>query len=208
MDGAQGFGKIPFSLREWQIDSLSVSSHKLGGPKGIAGLVLRGGVRLSPLLLGGGQEGGLRSSTQAAPLVFSFYEAAAEAVASIHPALSRVTQLNRLARQCLQEKIGAVRFPFAAHSSPYILTFILPGISSDIILRHLEQRGIILSSTSACSSRLKGPDPVFAALHLPKSEHKFVLRASFAPEITEADILRFCNTLAAIYRDLKKLARS
>jgi cysteine desulfurase len=208
VDGAQGFGKIPLLLREGQIDSLSLSSHKIGGPKGVAGLVLRGGVRLSPLLLGGGQEGGLRSSTQAAPLVFSFCEAAGEAVTGIPPALAQVTQLNRFARHCLQEKIPAIRFPFAAHSTPYILTFILPGISSDIILRHLEQKGIILSSTSACSSKLKGIDPVFTALHLPKQEHKFVLRASFAPGITEADLLRFCNTLASIYRDLKKLTKS
>jgi cysteine desulfurase len=207
VDGAQGVGKIPFLLREGQIDSLSISSHKIGGPKGIAGLVLRGGVRLAPLLLGGGQEGGLRSSTQAAPLVFSFCEAAREAMTRIHPSLSQVTRLNRLVRECLQEKIEAVRFPFAAHSSPYILTFILPGISSDIILRHLEQQGIILSSTSACSSKIKGSDPVFTALHLPPREHKFVLRASFAPGITETDLLHFCNTLAMIYQDLKKLAK-
>lgn len=203
VDAAQGFGKIPFSLKEGHIDSLCISSHKIGGPKGIAGLYLRNGVQLSPLLYGGGQEEGLRSSTQAAPLIFSFFEAAADAMNSIDFSLDHVTEMNQLARECLKEKVSMVRFPFFKNSSPYILTFILPGIPSDILLRHLEQEGIMISSTSACSSRIKGTDPVFTALHLPIDEHKFVLRVSFSHETTGVDILRFCDTLASIYNDLK-----
>ncbi|UCH92310.1 MAG: cysteine desulfurase [Candidatus Aminicenantes bacterium] len=207
VDAAQGFGKIPFSLGEGQIDSMCISSHKIGGPKGIAGLVLDAGVRVSPLLYGGGQENGLRSSTQAAPLIFSFYQAAQEAVASIESSLAHVTRINRLAREGLEEKINRVRFPFFTHSSPYILTFILPGISSDIILRHLEQRGIMISSTSACSSKVKGASPVFTALHLPEKDHKFVLRVSFGHDTTELDVMRFCDTLASIYDDLEMFVR-
>jgi cysteine desulfurase len=208
VDAAQGFGKIPFSLKEGHIDSLCISSHKIGGPKGIAGLYLRGGVQLSPLLYGGGQEEGLRSSTQAAPLVFSFYEAAADAMKSIDFSLDHVTAMNQLARERLKEKISMLRFPFIKYSSPYILTFILPGIPSDIILRHLEQEGIMISSTAACSSGIKGTDPVFTALHLPIDEHKFVLRVSFSHETTGVDIMRFCGTLASIYDDLKMFVKS
>ena len=203
VDAAQGFGKLPLIFKNGPIDSLSISSHKLGGPKGIAGLVVREGVRLVPLLYGGGQEGGLRSSTVAAPLVFSFFRASAEAVENIDTSLAQVTRLNRLARENLKAKIPTLRFPFEESSSPYILSFILPGISSDIILRHLEQRGIMISSTSACSSRLKGANPVFTALHLPVKEHKFVLRASFSHETTENEVLSFCDALGAIYHELK-----
>lgn len=208
VDAAQGFGKILFSLKEGHIDSLCISSHKIGGSKGIAGLYLREGVQLSPLLYGGGQEDGLRSSTQAAPLVFSFYEAAADAINTIDFSLDHVTAMNQLARERLKEKISMVRFPFVKYSSPYILTFILPGIPSDIILRHLEQQGIMISSTSACSSRIKGTNPVFTALHLPINEHKFVLRASFSHETTGVDIMRFCDTLSSIYDDLKMFVKS
>ena len=203
VDAAQGFGKIPFSLKDGQIDSLCISSHKIGGPKGIAGLYLRGGVQLSPLLYGGGQEEGLRSSTQAAPLILSFYEAAADAMNTIDFSLEGLTALNQLARDWLEERISMVQFPFVKHSSPYILTLILPGVSSDIILRHLEQEGIMISSRAACSSRIKGVDPVLTALHLPIDEHKFVLRVSFSHETTCMDIMRFCETLKAIYDDLK-----
>jgi cysteine desulfurase len=203
LDAAQGFGKVPFSLKDGCIDSLSISSHKIGGPKGIAGLYLRAGVKMLPLLYGGGQENGLRSSTQAAPLIFSFCEAAREAVETMESSLEHVTKINQLARRCLNEKLEVVDFPFAQHTSPYILTFLLPGISSDIILRHLEQRDIFISSTSACSSRIKGTNPVFTALHLPPNMHKFVLRVSFSHETTKADVLTFCDTLAIVYDELR-----
>ena len=207
VDTAQGFGKIPISLKEGHIDSLCISAHKIGGPKGIAGLYLRNGVKLSPLLYGGGQEEGLRSSTVAAPLIFSFYEAVVEAMNSFEFTLDHVTAMNQLARDSLKEKISNVRFPFVKYSSPYILTFILPGIPSDIILRHLEQEGIMISSKSACSSRIKGADPGFTALHLPIDEHKFVLRVSFSHETTGVDILRFCDTLASIYNQIKMVTK-
>ena len=207
VDAAQGFGKIPISLKGGHIDSLCMSAHKIGGPKGIAGLYLRNGVQLSPLLYGGGQEEGLRSSTVAAPLIFSFCEAVVEAMNSFEFTLDHVTAMNQLARDSLKEKISAVRFPFVKYSSPYILTFILPGIPSDIILRHLEQQGIMISSKSACSSRIKGTDPVFTALHLPIDEHKFVLRVSFSHETTGVDILRFCDTLASIYNEIKMVTK-
>lgn len=208
VDGAQGFGKIPFSLKDGYVDSLCISSHKIGGPKGIAGLYLREGVRLAPLLYGGGQEEGLRSSTLAAPLIFSFCEAAADAISSFEFSLEHVTALNQLAQESLKERIDTVRFPFVKFGSPYILTIILPGIPSDIILRHLEEEGIMISSRAACSSRIKGTDAVFTALHLPKDEHKFVLRVSFSHETTRMDVLRFCDTLASICDNLKMYTKN
>jgi cysteine desulfurase len=203
VDAAQGFGKIPFSLDHGKIDSLCISSHKTGGPKGIAALYLRPGVTMRPLLYGGGQEHGLRSSTQAAPLIFSFARAAREAVETMETSLAHVTELNRLARQLLSKKLDTVQFPFTSHGGPYILTFLLPGISSDIIIRHLEQRDIIISSTSACSSKIKGVNAVFSALRLPPQMHKYVLRASFSHQTAKTDIEKFCDTLITIYDELK-----
>ncbi len=207
VDAAQGFGKIPLSLKETDIDTLAISSHKIGGPKGIAALYLRPEVNISPLLFGGGQEDGLRSSTLAAPLVFSFCQAAKEAMEHIQPALARMSELNHSLQANLKKELKKITLPFAEHSSPYILTFLLPGISSDIILRHLEQKDIIISSTAACSSKIKGTQPVFTALHLPPDVHKFVLRASFSDETTVADIDLFCRTLAEIYHELERFMR-
>jgi cysteine desulfurase len=203
IDAAQGFGKIPVSLKSRHIDTMSISSHKIGGPKGIAGLYIRAGVKLLPLMYGGGQENGYRSSTQAAPLIYSFCEAARESMKTIEASLAHVRLISNKTQKLLKEKIDMVEFPFIAHSSPYILTLLLPGISSDIILRHLEQRGIMISSSSACSSRMKGVNPVFNALHIPHKNHKFVLRVSFSYQTTKTDAEMFCDTLAAIYNDLK-----
>lgn len=207
VDAAQGFAKLPLSLSDNTIDTLSVSSHKIGGPKGVAGLYLHRNVQLSPLLYGGGQEEGLRSSTQAAPLLFAFHAAAQDSVNSLNDSLNKVTQLNRTVRQTLKENISSIRFPFNNNISPYILTFLLPGISSDIILRHLEQKEIMISSTSACSSGIKGANPVFSALHLPVKDHKFVLRVSFSHATQTAEAESFCQTLARIYNDLKRYIR-
>ncbi|MGE5343697.1 MAG: cysteine desulfurase family protein [Candidatus Omnitrophota bacterium] len=203
VDAAQSFGKLPFSLHEGLIDTLSVSAHKMGGPKGIAGLYVRNGVSLSPLLLGGGQENGMRSATQAAPLIVSFCEAAREAFATLDEARAHVTQINVLAHRQLTDAFPSAQFPFFGETaSPYILTFVLPGISSDIIVRHLEKEGIMISSSSACSSKIKGKNPVFSALHLPEKNHKFVLRVSFSPLTTPAEVETFGRTLAAIYNNL------
>jgi len=204
VDAAQGFGKLPISLCKSQtgIDSLCVSAHKIGGPKGAAALYLRNGVNVAPLLYGGGQEEGYRASTHAAPLIFSFCEAAREAVENLESSLAHVTGLNRMVRERVKKKIEAADFPFAETSGPYILTFLLPGISSDIILRHLEQKDIYISSTSACSSRIKGTNAVFTALHIPPDRQKNVLRVSFAKQTTRAEVETFCDTLAIIYDEL------
>lgn len=204
VDAAQGFGKLPLSMKECQkgIDTLCVSAHKIGGPKGAAALFLRSGVNVSPLLYGGSQENGFRASTRAAPLIYSFCEAARDAVENIESSLAHVTELNRLTRERVKKKIETAEFPFTGASSPFILAFLLPGISSDIILRHLEQKDIYISSTSACSSRIKGANAVFTALHIPPNRQKHVLRVSFATQTTRKEVGTFCDSLAIIYDEL------
>lgn len=203
IDAAQSFGKIPLSLKNGAIDSVSIASHKIGGPKGVAALYLRRAIQFSPLLHGGGQEHGFRSSTQAAPLIFSFYEAARAAMASLQPAWEHVSKIYRATQDRLQKEMDIIDFPFAKTSSPYILTFLFHGIPSDIILRHLEQKGIMISTSSACSSKIKGINPVFTALHIPSQSHKFVLRVSFSEKTSMDDIEMFCSALAETYRGLK-----
>jgi cysteine desulfurase len=203
VDAAQSFGKIPFSLKEGKIDSISISSHKLGGPKGIAGLYLHSKVTISPFLVGGGQEKGLRSSTQAAPLIFSFCEASKIAYKNVDFSLKQVSKINQLARENLTRQLSNIRFPFSPHGSPYILTFILTGLASDILLRHLEEEGIFISSTAACSSKVKGINPVYTALNIPENEHKSVLRVSLSEDVSDQDIKLFCDTFVSIYKKLE-----
>lgn len=205
VDGVQGFGKFPLLLKNRVIDTLTITSHKIGGPKGIAGLYIKKKVKLIPLLHGGGQELGLRSSTTAAPLIFSFAEAARIVCRSFTDKISVIRELNEHAKSLLKEKIPGVLFPFEGNDiSPYILNFILPGISSDIIVRHLEEKEIYVSTSSACSSGLKSENKTFTALKIPLKYHNSVFRISFSLSSTKEEVEEFVSETALIYNELKE----
>ncbi len=201
VDASQGFGKFPISLREWNIDSLATAAHKIGGPKGVSTLYARKDLRVTPLLQGGYQETGWRSSTLAAPLIFSYCRAVEDAAETMQSTLDHVSRLNILVRETIKKKINGVEFPFEAFTSPFILTFICRGIPSKTILQKMEQRDIFISASAACSSQKKGPDPVFTALKLPEADHPFVLRVSFSYRTTEEEVLTFCTALEELCRE-------
>ncbi len=205
VDGVQAFGKISVSLQDGFIDSYAISGHKIGGPKGVAGLFYKKGITLSPLLWGGGQEGGIRSSTVAAPLIFSFAQAARDVVKSVDENLIKIKEINVNLRN---EIASCCQVPFSAsQTSPYILTFIVPGISSDILMRHLEREKIFISSKSACSSKVQGKDEVFMALHIDEKFHKNVLRISFSYSSSIEEVKVVSNRMKAIIDELSSLMR-
>ncbi len=208
VDAVQSFTKMDIDLKKGVIDTLSFSSHKLGGPKGIAALYVKKGTHLVPVFSGGGQEGGLRPSTLAAPLIFSFYEASCEGISKLSRNLEKMEELKERTKCLLHEKIAGIIFPFEKMpTSPYILNVIIPGISSDILLRHLEQKDIYVSSTSACSSRVKGENAVFTALGIEQKYHKNVLRISFSPDTFFEEIAEFVRELSSIHNDLSRLMK-
>lgn len=206
VDGVQGFCKIPCSLSDGSVDSFSVSSHKIGGPKGAAALYLRKGIALEPLLSGGGQEGGMRSSTRPTPLILSFTESVRYLSTRYDKDMEYVSGLNKKVKEYLEDSIPGIIFPFSGDNiSPYILNLIIPGISSDIIVRHLEEKDIYISTTSACSSGDKGENPVFRALGIPEKFHNSVYRVSFSGKTTENEVKIFCSEIISIYNELSEL---
>ncbi|MCK5004223.1 MAG: cysteine desulfurase [Candidatus Aminicenantes bacterium] len=206
VDGVQGFCKIPFSLSDGSIDSFSVSSHKIGGPKGAAALYLRKGIALEPLLSGGGQEGGMRSSTRPTPLILSFSESVRYLSNRYEKDIEYVSDLNKKVKKNLEDSIPGIFFPFSGENiSSYILNLIIPGISSDIIVRHLEEKDIYISTTSACSSGDKGENPVFRALGIPEKFHNSVYRVSFSGKTTGNEVQIFCSEIISIYNELSEL---
>jgi cysteine desulfurase len=201
VDAVQGFGKIPGNLNN--VDSIALSSHKIGGPKGVALLWIDEGVKLSPLLEGGGHEDGLRSSTPAAPLIFAFQAAAKKSLERQAESLEQIKQLNLRLRTELLSISPQIRFPFeSSQTSPYILMLVIPQIPSDIVLRFLEERHVYLSSTSACSSRQKGDNPIFSAMGLPLSEHKHVLRISLGQETSAVEVDQLLQNFSQVLEAL------
>lgn len=207
LDAAQSFGKYFIDLNKIKVDSIAISGHKIGAPKGIACLYIKDKVTVRPIMLGGGQEFGIRPSTVAVPLIMAFEKAVSEWSDRKDKDYTYVKDLNKQVRDGL-EKIPTIRLPYNHENcSPYILTFILPGISSDIFLRHLEQKDIYISSSSACSSRVKGDNSVFTALGIPKNEHKFVLRVSFSSDISLENAEFFIESMTETYNELKRYIR-
>jgi cysteine desulfurase len=203
VDAVQSFGKINFKLNPF-IDSMSFTAHKIGGPKGIAGLFLKKGHKVKPLLLGGGQEEGFRSSTVAYPLIAGFHQAMKIAIQEREEAFLKIEKHQLNIKLFLTQKVANIQFPFL-FTSPYILSFIIPKISSDVILRHLEMRKVYISSTSACSSKITGFNPSLMALNIPERFHKNFLRISMGPRTTESEVESLINEFNAVWESLERM---
>jgi len=203
VDGVQGFAKAETDLSHGAIDSYVISSHKIYGPKGISGICLNKNLKLTPLLIGGGHEKGWRSSTQAAPLIFSFLEATRVLFEKREEHYNEMIVKQTELRKEVAPLHKNISFPFPMEViSPYIMTFMFKGLSSDILLRHLEAKDVYISSSSACSSRAKGVSPVFSALNIDEKDHKFMLRVSFSYNTTQEDLNKFVKIFAEVVSDL------
>ena len=184
-DAVQGFLKVPFTARELGADLFTVSGHKVHAPKGVGALWIREGLKLPPLIRGGGQEEGLRSGTEATPQIAAFAAAVEEELAEREGRSAHLAQLRQYAAQQLTARVPGLEL-VGAGGAPHILAVTLPGYKSEVVVRFLSDRGVYLSSGSACH---KGkPSHVFAALGLPKKQLDGALRVSFSHENTREDV--------------------
>ncbi len=180
-DAVQGFLKLPFTPMALGADLLTISGHKIHAPKGIGALYIKKGLKLPPLLLGGGQEGGLRPGTEPTAQI----AALAAACKSWRPEYAaQMAAVKAYAVETLSALPGVSLI--SAGDAPHICAVSLPGFPSEMLVRALSDEGICISSGSACH-RGK-PSHVFAALGLPKQTLMGVLRISFSHENTKADV--------------------
>lgn len=185
-DAVQGFLKVPFAVNTLGADFISISAHKIGGPKGIGALYIGQRVRNPrPLLPGGGQESGLRSGTEATAQIAGFAKAAEMRMERLPEILDHMAALRAYAA----EQLGAIpdlKILGGGPAAPHILSVSLEGWPSQNIVTDLGGQGICISAGSACH-RGK-PSHVVAALKLPKKVSGGVIRLSFGPETTFDDI--------------------
>lgn len=183
-DAVQAFGKLPINIKALGVDLLSASAHKIHGPKGIGFLYCRKGLNLSPLITGGGQERGLRSGTEAVPLIAGFL-GAVKALPDLKAQYEKTADLNRYAREKLQSSgIAEINSPEAA--VPFILNISVTGYRSETLLHFLERKNIFVSSGSACA---KGElSYVLSALGLNKARIDSALRLSFSRDNSKEEI--------------------
>lgn len=183
-DAVQGFLKVPFTPGELGVDLLTISGHKVRAPKGIGALYIRKGVKLKPLLLGGGQESGFRPGTEATAQI----AALAAACADWQEHQKEYTEcMFNVKNYFLDLLLGEIpqAVLVSRGEAPHICALSLPGYPSEMLVRDLSDRGICVSSGSACH-RGK-PSHVFAATGRPKNQLMGALRVSFGPESTRKE---------------------
>lgn len=199
-DCVQGFEKLHVSAKKLGCDALSLSGHKIYAPKGIGALYLKNGVRIKPMMLGGGQQNALRSGTEPVPLIYGMGKAVEALDSTIDERLEHVREINGYARDALAQ-IGAVILS-KAEASPYILSIAVPGLKSETVLHYLEASQIYVSSGSACSKGKKSG--VLAEFKVSDKYIDSVIRLSFSYENTKEDI----DLLAAKLKDgMESLAK-
>ncbi len=194
-DAVQGLGKIPLSFRNLGVQMMALSSHKIYGPKGCGALVVDQDARIKPLLLGGGQERGLRPGTENVAAIVGFGKASELAQAEMADRSAHLLGLRRLLENSLNSIEGLVIFSGHSPRLPNTVQFGINGFDGEMLLMQLDQKGIAVSSGSACASSGGHPSPVLTAMKIEPSLAKSAVRISLGQTNTEADIIKFVRIL-------------
>ena len=180
IDGVQGLGILPVTLKSWQADSFALSGHKIHAPKGIGALWLKQGRRLPSLIKGGGQEKDLRSGTENMPGIAALAAAVTAAVNRRTERAAAMLQVKlALAQKLLAIDNTALNGPPVEQGAPHILNISFMGAKSEVLLHYLEQQNIYVSAGSACSAKKTSLSHVLQAIGLPKDRLESAIRFSF-----------------------------
>ena len=199
VDGIQSFGKIAIPWQEAGIDLLAVSGRKIGGPASVGALVRRNDVPLKPLILGGGQQKGLRAGTLDVVGIMEFVEAAEIACARRTETFDLVAALNRSLRERLESSITPAPTVISpASASPYILSVAFPGYEAAVLVRLLAERRVIAGAGSACSAASAKPSHVLKAMGFADDVIRGTLRISFGASSSMRDVEAFTRELAEV----------
>lgn len=207
VDAVQSLGKLPIPLEEWGVDLLSGSAHKLRGPRGVGYLYVRRGVAIQPQISGGAHELGTRAGTENVPGIVASAKALRLACEGMD---ERSAVFGRLSAK-LREEIASIpelKLTGGAPYAPHIVHFTYPGMKPEVIVHMLEQRGIIASTRSACSSKSDKPSRVLQAIGASHAEASGGIRISFGEEHRIEDIDMLAEVLRSIVIQLKPLERS
>jgi cysteine desulfurase len=206
VDGVQAWGKIPLRPARMGIDLLSISGHKVHGPKGVGALYVRRGVRLAPLIRGGDQERALRPGTENVPGIAGMGEAARLIGADGEAAAQMAALTSRLRDRLSRIPDVRVNTP-PTGAAPHILNVSFPGARGETLLHRLEMDGVYVSTGSACHSRQPTPSHVLLAIGRNPDEATSSLRFSVGRFSTTDDIDAAAAAVETAVADLRALAR-
>jgi cysteine desulfurase len=204
-DAAQTFGKIPINVNRMNIDLMTVSSHKMYGPKGVAALFVREGTKIDPILHGGGHEMGLRSSTVNVAAIVGFAEACKIAKKEMKKEAKRIKRLSeRLIKGILEKIPGSHLNGHPIKRLPNIVNFWFEGIEGESLVLKLDLMGIAVSTGSACSTQKLEPSHVLLAIGLKPEQVQGSLRISLGRWTKREEIDYLLEVLPKAVEQLRK----
>lgn len=192
-DAVQAFGKYPIDVRKMNIDMLSMSGHKIHGPKGVGFFYMKKGLKVRPIIYGGGQERGQRSATENTPGIVGLAKAVELAMENMDASHEKVMEVKRTLAEGILRDIPKTHIngPSIEEASPYVLNVSFNGLRSEVLLHSLEESEIYVSAGSACSSKKKGGSHVLRSLGLSEERIEGAIRFSFCRYNTVEEAL-FC----------------
>lgn len=198
VDAVQGYGKFKIIPKRLGIDLMTMSSHKIHGPKGVGAIYKNKDVRINPILLGGGQESLIRSGTENVSGIYGFATAASITFDNIEKNYNKCQNLKDILIEKLISNFDGVEIISPKHSSPYILNVSFKNIRGEVLLHHLEEQNIFVSTGAACSSRKNSHSHVLKALGLSTNSIEGAIRFSFSHFNSEEDVEETVNILKSI----------
>jgi cysteine desulfurase len=206
-DAVQSFGKIEFDFNQLGLAAATISAHKVGGPLGVAALILKKGVSIEPVLHGGGQERDIRSGTFNAPGIIAFAAAASNAMAQMKARDIKIRQLKSL---LITKVLAAVPDAWvngqSENSLPGVANITFPGTDNEGLLLLLDMAGIACSTGSACSAGVHRPSHVLMAIGLTEEETTSSLRFSLGESNTAEEIEKLASVIASVVEKSKSAA--
>jgi len=202
VDAVQSFGKLPVHFQAFDIDALTISSHKIHGLKGSGLLALNKFIEVEPILFGGGQESGIRSGTTPVPLAVctaKVVRLASEQMSDVAEKMQKMT--NNLIH--FLNSFPNIKIISPPDRAPHIVSFSVSKIKGEVLINALQQKDVIVSTSSACSSRQTKTSHVLKAMHIQDEYIKGVIRLSFSSINTEEEIEQFKNIFTHVMNVIK-----
>ena len=208
VDAVQGFGKAQIYPKKWGIDLLSASGHKIHAPKGTGFLYIGDKVKVKNLIFGGGQQGGMRSGTENVAGVAAMGLAAKMLYQDFDSSIDRLYGLReKLLGEIADIPDLRVNGPKGRKCAPHIISLTVPGVRAEVLLHALEEKGVYVSSGSACASNKPHTSATLEAIKLPRAYLDSTIRISFSEMTTEEDIEQASAALHEVIPFLRKYTR-
>lgn len=208
VDAVQGYGKIPIYPRRYKIDLLSVSGHKIHGPKGVGFLYVNEKVRLKPIIYGGGQQMGVRSGTENVSGIVGLAKAADLVFRDIDRDIRRMHDLRNYFISGLKGLDDVyVNGGREGQCAPHIVSLSVPGVRSEVLLHALEEKKIYVSAGSACASHKPTISETLKAIGLPKEHLSSTIRFSFSVFTTQEELEFTLQCLKETIVELRRFTR-